>query len=242
MEKNKNDDAIRKSMEKAQELIKKKKFDDARALLITIDDPKAQEWLDRINQMSPATQTVIVQEKKKGGCVRNTLAILGGLFVCMIIALMIGDPDGNTSNTTNGTTGAGSRTNPYPAGSTQEIRDGRFRVNSIQEGMTDEVKAMNMFNTDPDTGQEWVLVDATFFCDLSADRVCNTTAMQFELVGSAGKAYNTELMAVLDRPFGGEVFGGGESTGVIGFIIDSDDSDFLLVIVDGGRKFFAIPE
>ena len=42
-------------MQRAKTLIQSKRYDDARALLITIDHPKADVWLTRLNQMGPAT-------------------------------------------------------------------------------------------------------------------------------------------------------------------------------------------
>ena len=135
----------------------------------------------------------------------------------------------------------GSRGNPYPAGEIQEVRDGRFRVNSIRTDMNAAVNQMNMFNQQPSAGQEWVLVDVSFFCDLSSEEVCNISFLQFEIVGTLGRAYNREAIVVLDNPFTGEIFGGGEITGSIGFIVDSSDSELLLVFVDFGRKFFDIP-
>jgi hypothetical protein len=239
MEKNKNSDAVRKQLEKAQALIKAKKFNDARAILITLDHPTADKWLARLNEISAnAPQTVVVQESKKsGGCLRNTLALIGLFVVCSVVFAMA-NPNGMPSSDPNA---AGTRGNPFPAGSAQEVRDGTFRVNSIRTDMSEEVNTMNMFNVPPETGQEWVLVNVTFNCNLPADEVCTTQLMQFELVGTTGRAYNHQMLAVLDNPFAGEVFGGGTATGDIGFIVDSSDTDLLLVLVDIGRKFFAIP-
>lgn len=271
MDKNKNDDKIRKDMEKAQELIKKKKFDDARAILITIDHPTAEKWLDKINQMSPLSspmgQTLVVEQKKKPGCLQNVVSAIVLLFICAIIYSFV-NPKGASGSPTQRATSAnhstprgnathepivqptdsptdtpelGSRGNPYPAGTSQDVRDGTLIVNGIQRDMTSEVKSMNMFNAVPDSGQEWVLVDITFSCSLGSEDTCNTGMMQFELVGSLGQAYNQEIVAVLDHAFGSEVFGGGQTTGSLGFIVESNDSGLMLVLNDFGRKFFTIP-
>jgi hypothetical protein len=236
----KNEDVVRKQLEKAQKLIKAKKFEDARAILLTLDDPTAEKWLARLNDMNANTpQTIVVQEKKKRGCLSTMLSIIGAAFLVIICAAVYSASNGSTPSPSGNA--AGSRNSPFPAGSAQDVRDGSFRVNSIQENMTAEVHRMNMFNPEPDAGQEWTLVDVTFSCSLSSDEVCTTSFMQFELVGKLGQAYNQQFVAVLDRPFGLEVFGGGQTTGSVGFIVDSSDSEFLFVVVDGGRKFFAIP-
>ena len=44
----------REQLEEARELIRAKRYEDARALLITIDHPTADKWLDRLNSMTAA--------------------------------------------------------------------------------------------------------------------------------------------------------------------------------------------
>jgi len=134
----------------------------------------------------------------------------------------------------------GMRENPYQGIGT--VRDGRFQVNSIQRNMSDEVERMNMFNSEPDPGEEWVVADVTFFCDLSSNRTCNTSAIFFEMVGKNGTIYQVERLAVIENAFGGEIFGGGQVTGNVGYIVDSSDGDFLVVINDlGDRTYFSVP-
>lgn len=43
-------------MQEAQALIRAKRFDEARTILIEIDQPLAQQWLDKVNQISPPKQ------------------------------------------------------------------------------------------------------------------------------------------------------------------------------------------
>lgn len=150
---------------------------------------------------------------------------------------------GDSNNAVKATAGTsvpdGSRGNPFALGQTGAIRDGRFQVNGIKRDQSAAVHKMNMFNTEPKAGQEWVLVDATFYCDLKADETCNTTVMQFDLAGDMGEVYDTLLVTVLDNKLDGEVFGGGHKQGVIGFIINSADKNLLLAVNDlGSRTFF----
>lgn len=44
-------------MLEARDLIQEEKFDEARAILQDIDHPTAREWLDKLNQVSPAART-----------------------------------------------------------------------------------------------------------------------------------------------------------------------------------------
>lgn len=47
-------------MEAARELIREKRFDEARAILRTIDHPTARQWLGKIEQMAPADRPAAV--------------------------------------------------------------------------------------------------------------------------------------------------------------------------------------
>jgi len=85
-------------MQKAKALIQQKRYDDARALLITIDHPKADVWLNRLNQMSSATpRTTIVQQvpQDKSFTVKLFLSIVLLLFWAVpgVIALAIFAPE-----------------------------------------------------------------------------------------------------------------------------------------------------
>lgn len=189
------------------------------------------------------------KSKKKSGC--NTwitiLALLAIILVWWASQSRSGSQNRNSSaaassHATN-TPALGTRLNPLPAGDAYEIRDGRFQVNNLQRDMDSEVEQMNMFNLDPEPGQEWVLVNVTFFCDLPAERTCVTSRMYFEMVGDSGEVYDMSIGVVLDDAFGSEVYGGGQDTGVVGFMIQESESDLLFVVKDGGsRTFFAAPE
>jgi hypothetical protein len=136
----------------------------------------------------------------------------------------------------------GSRSVPYPLGQIGAIRDGQFRVNSIIRNATSAIEQMNQFNSDPDPGEEWVIVNVTFQCDLPTDKTCNTTVMQIEMVGDLSEVYSSELFAVIDNKFDGEVFGGGQKTGNIGFIIKQNDSRLLVANNDLGKRTFFVTE
>lgn len=132
----------------------------------------------------------------------------------------------------------GTRGNPYPIGQIANIRDGRYQINGLLRSQDAAVKEMNMFNTEAKSGEEWMLINATFYCDLPADKTCNTTVMAIELVGDQGQVYEHQLLAVLDNSLTGEVFGGGSKTGLIGFIAKSKDANMLVAVNDLGSRIF----
>ncbi|MBZ0300986.1 MAG: hypothetical protein K8J31_14660 [Anaerolineae bacterium] len=78
------DQTPKTKMEYARELIKTKRYDEARAILEKVDHPKAREWLVKLDQIAPRAKP----EKKvrKGGCMPLILlfALAFGLFVIMI--------------------------------------------------------------------------------------------------------------------------------------------------------------
>jgi len=245
-----------KDLQQAQKLIKAGKYEEARRILITVEHPTADKWLARINDITADNAPVVmVQEKKRGGCLRNIGIAVVSLVACIVILGILNTVNDDSPSVNPGSDNtaiepgsnqqaseAGNRSNPHPPGTIQPVIDGRLRVNSIRRNMSATVEGMNVFNIDPDSGEEWVLVNATFHCDLSADEVCTTSLMRFELVGNAGQAYNNRVAAQLDNPFAGEVFGGSSITGDIGFIVTSNDSNLLFAIEQFGQRiFFAIP-
>jgi hypothetical protein len=134
----------------------------------------------------------------------------------------------------------GSKGNPYPAQTEGAIRDGRFRVNRLLVGQADNVNNENMFNEKPPAGGEYVIVYVTFFCDLPSDKTCNVSAMNFDLIGKMGTVYNVKMFTTLHNPFRGEVFGGGETSGDIAFIVNASDGQYIVAVNDlGNRTFFA---
>lgn len=134
----------------------------------------------------------------------------------------------------------GTRSNPFTLGSPGSIRDGRLQISSIKRNQSAAVNKMNMFNTKPGSDEEWVLVDVTFYCDLSADKTCNASQIFFELVGLNGEIYQVPPLTVTDNNFGAEIYGGGQTSGLVGFIVKKSDKNLMLVVNDiGTRTFFA---
>lgn len=51
-------EGTRQRMIRTKNMIEAKRYEDARALLVTIDHPTADKWLTKLNNMSPATATL----------------------------------------------------------------------------------------------------------------------------------------------------------------------------------------
>jgi hypothetical protein len=133
----------------------------------------------------------------------------------------------------------GTKANPYPIGAPGAVRDGRMQVNQFARNQTPLIKQENQFNDDPPAGSEYVLAYITFYCDLPSTQTCTVTFMDLELTGQNGNIYKRELFVTMDNDFKGEVFGGGQLTGRVAFIVNSNDSKFTFIVNDlGSRTFF----
>ena len=139
------------------------------------------------------------------------------------------------------TTAPGSvRSNPHPAGIAAPVEDGLLAVQRFERNQTETVLGMNMFNTDPETGQEWSLVYLRFECTLAESESCTTALMDIELI-VGGTVVSREIMTSLDGPFPREILGQGSGEGCIGYIIDQGAEDVVLSVNQRGeRVFFAV--
>jgi hypothetical protein len=90
-------------LEKAKSLIQQKQYDDARALLVTIDDPVADKWLARLEQIAPAARPattpqpeVIVRPPRKMPLwlklIGGVVVILAALFVVQLVLFKQWEP------------------------------------------------------------------------------------------------------------------------------------------------------
>lgn len=78
-------------LEKAKSLIQAKRYDEARAILITSDDPLADKWLARLNAApdSPGPHAPAAGQPSFTGKLVLTIVLLFCLFVPGLIALTI---------------------------------------------------------------------------------------------------------------------------------------------------------
>ena len=80
-------------MQRAKELIQAKRYDDARALLVTIDHPKAGMWLNRLNQMGSSGSIQTASDKSFTTKLFISIVLLLFWAVPSIIALAIFAPE-----------------------------------------------------------------------------------------------------------------------------------------------------
>lgn len=75
-------------LQAAKALIEEKRYDEARALLETIDHPTATKWLNQLDKIAPVTKPA-----KKRRMSRRTYILVVALFVCFGIYLIGSNPE-----------------------------------------------------------------------------------------------------------------------------------------------------
>lgn len=87
--------SIAEQMQKAKTLIQQKRYEDARAILITVDHPTAEMWLNRLNSITNSNMSVAQPASEKSFTVKLFLSIVLLLFWVLpgIIALAIFAPE-----------------------------------------------------------------------------------------------------------------------------------------------------
>ena len=247
---------------KAQNLIKAKKYSEARILLNTIPtNPTARKWLAKLEEIAPEFGDPFEnvkpkntkeqkEEKKKSGCVNNVIVIC---FVVLALAYFASRQNNTLPQNTSTRNQSNSQVqpregttldNPFSSGSNGAILDGNFKTLALYRNVDNVVHSMNMFNSDPDPGTEWVLARVQFQCTLPRTDTCRVSAIDMRLSGKLGEIYDDEMFAVIDNAFEGEIVGGNQTSGLVGFIVEEQDSDFVLIVdeIGRGRKYFAIEE
>ncbi|MBZ0315169.1 MAG: hypothetical protein K8L91_02030 [Anaerolineae bacterium] len=139
----------------AADLIRKKEYASARAILITLDHPKAREWLTRLDQMSPPPPQPMsyntpppmaaVKEKPRGGCLMSIITGLAGLSLIWMVALtclvvlicgsgvalmvaVLGSLDTQSQTLIDNNNGYGTKTNPIPINTWAKFEGGQVRL------------------------------------------------------------------------------------------------------------------
>jgi hypothetical protein len=124
-----------------------------------------------------------------------------------------------------------SRTNPAPLASEVSVSDVTISITGATRPATDIIMAANMFNTEPETGQEYILVDLMVVCDVAGDETCSISPFNFSMVGSNGEIYDAEIfVAGLEGTLEStDIFGGATLEGSIPFIVGQGETNLVLI-------------
>lgn len=228
-------------LELAASLIKQKKYTQARAILNTIpNDPKAREWLARLDQIDPVfstpvpsyshqpiSQQVVVQKEKGGGCIKTAFGVFAGmgaigivvafclvLVVCGIPTLILYSINANeeqaTEDAIDRNAGFGSEEKPIPADRPMLFKNGEVRVTRINTDATRTVEQMNSFNSEPAAGSTFVLVYFEITCD---KQNCYEMEFDFRLIDGKSDPWGESTFTVINDDLSGGAVRGGTLAG-----------------------------
>lgn len=124
------------------------------------------------------------------------------------------------------------RSNPAPIGSEIVTEDMAFVVLGSIRPANDIILGANMFNTEPEANQEYVMVQVQISCRKSVDDRCDLYSSNLSALGSTGILRDPDIFVagvdgLLD--FNTDFYGGATVTGYIPFIVEIGESDLLLV-------------
>lgn len=139
-----------------------------------------------------------------------------------------------------------SRSNPAPPGAEVDVGDLTIVVGEVIRPADEMIKEANSFNSDPEAGDEYILVSVELRCNKGSDEECSYYSIEFNLVGSTGVTREPEIfIAGLDGMLeSGELFGGARTDGWLVFQIGVDETDLVLIYEElfRGKVFLAIPD
>lgn len=139
-----------------------------------------------------------------------------------------------------------SRDNPVAAGTAFDVGgDMLLTIVSATRPADDIVRLGNQFNSEPEPGQEYILVDVQVACNKATSDKCNFSTYNIKAVGADGTVRDDEsFIAGVDGLLeSGEFFGGATKTGKMFFIVGKDDESVVLFYESffGDPIYFALP-
>ena len=122
------------------------------------------------------------------------------------------------------------RSNPAPVGSEITADDMTFKVVEIVRPADKKVKDANTFNSEADTGMEYMLVKVSIVCTKGSDEKCSWMNYSMKLLGTDGKVQDPAMVAGLDGELENkEFFGGSNLSGYIPYQVSKDDKSPLIM-------------
>ncbi|MCW5876145.1 MAG: hypothetical protein KIS85_04600 [Anaerolineales bacterium] len=123
------------------------------------------------------------------------------------------------------------RSNPAPAGSEIVTDNMAFKVIGTVRPATDIVMSGNMFNKEPEAGQEYIFIEVQVTCQKTGDEQCSFYTSNFSVLGETGiKIDGTFFLAGVNGLLEStDFYGGATISGHLPFIVNQGDNGLLLV-------------
>jgi hypothetical protein len=139
-----------------------------------------------------------------------------------------------TSTSNNDNTGTGSTTDPFKFN--QYADDGTgilLKVSGIARPADQTIRNENRFNDRPNDGEEYVIIFVDIRCTSSRSDNCENNYLDFDLVGDNNVIYEYASV-VYDDKLDINLRPGGEGSGSLPFLIESDDTNLQLAFHPSG--------
>ena len=120
----------------------------------------------------------------------------------------------------------------YLKGAEVTINDMTMQVLNLTRPADDIIAAGNMFNSEADEGNEYIIVSLSVTCDKGTDDTCSFSVLSdFTLTGSSGSVRDAEWMiSGVDSLFEEtEFYGGATVEGGLAFQVDQEETDLILI-------------
>ncbi len=133
------------------------------------------------------------------------------------------------------------RSNPAPVGSVVTADDMAFEILGSTRPADDIIMSGNMFNTEPEEGEEYILIEMKIECLKDSDDTCSISPFNFQMIGDEGITYDAEwfvsgVEGILESE---EFYGGAVVSGLLPFIVQETDGDLIFVYDPlWGDKFY----
>lgn len=201
------------------------------ALFMSVNVILAQEQPDACSAEALYTQINLYlttyEESQSGdetpeGALDNTIALRDSISSAV-------DRCANLASPEQPTVGDGSLNNPYAFGAFGDTGFGfSLRISGLIRPADAVIRNANMFNDRPGPDQAYVILNIDVQCDQDNTGRCETSWYDFELVGDSGTIYSHPYV-VYDNELDVGLFGGGEASGALPFLIRSDESNLRLL-------------
>ncbi|MCD4685779.1 MAG: hypothetical protein K8S97_07570 [Anaerolineae bacterium] len=212
-------------MERARALIKAKRYAEARAILMGIDHPTAQQWLAKLDELDSPFAEEPSSKGRRGrrqqrepserrgpsclgiglgiGCVAPALFCGGVLVILLIIAVLINaGQDKAQKDALEANNGRGTLDEPIAAGTWMQFDDGEVRATQLIRPADATIEGFHSGNRDAADGAEYVLVWFDVRCNQAK---CNEILHTgFRLVDTDGKEWDEEIIFVLSENLNGQ--------------------------------------
>jgi hypothetical protein len=139
-----------------------------------------------------------------------------------------------------------SRNNPFPGGTPIDIGGSMvLTIVGATRPADDIVRNANMFNSEPESGQEYLLVEIQVICTKDPSDKCNFSTYEIKAVNSDGIVLEDESFLDVEGMLkSSEFFGGATLKGKMFFLVPIDDKGVVLFyepFLIGDLIYMALP-